>query len=255
MVAFQTLTGRIILITGGGSGLGRAAAEAAAAAGAQVIIADIDTDGGNKVAEEIGGSFLELDVADEDAWKGVESAVRRDYGGLDVAVLAAGVGGPYTPVSQMGLQEWRKVMSVNLDGGMLGIRSAFRLMMGRGGSIITVASTTGVRGFKGFGAYSASKAGIRQLTRVAALEGATLKPAIRVNCIVPGPIETPMLDQVLNGTPWGAERMQAYILNGVPLKRFGRPDEFGAVACFLASDNSCFITGTELTLDGGQMAG
>lgn len=255
MVAFQTLTGRIILITGGGSGLGRAAAESAATAGAQVIIADIDAEQGSEVAEDIGGTFIHLDVVDEDGWKNLEGIVRREFGGLDVAILAAGVGGPYTPVSQMCYKEWRQVMAVNLDGGMLGIRSAFRLMLGRGGSIITVASTTGVKAFKGFGAYSASKAGIRQLTRVAALEGASLKPAVRVNCIVPGPIDTPLLGQVLNGTPYGSQRMQEYILNGVPLKRFGRPDEFGAVACFLASDNSCFITGTELTLDGGQMAG
>jgi NAD(P)-dependent dehydrogenase (short-subunit alcohol dehydrogenase family) len=128
-------------------------------------------------------------------------------------------------------------------------------MEGRGGSIITVASTAGVRPGPGLGAYAVSKAGVRHLIRVAALEGAGMQPVVRVNCIVPGPIETPLLDWLRRTAPLGPERTQELLVAAVPLKRVGRPDEFGAVACFLASDASSYMTGVELPLDGGLTAG
>jgi NAD(P)-dependent dehydrogenase (short-subunit alcohol dehydrogenase family) len=253
MPTSHSLAGRIALVTGGASGLGRAAAQAAAAAGAHVVIADIDEAGGRTVAGAIAGSFVALDVTDEAAWLEFETLVKREHRGLDVAVLAAGIGGPFAILSQMSLPAWREVMAVNLDGTMLGIRAALHLMEGRGGSIITVASTAGVRGGQGLGAYAASKAGVRILTGVAALEGAKMKPVVRVNCIVPGPMDTPLLDRLLHATKLGPERTQELLLAAVPLQRFGRPDEFGVVACFLASDASNFITGAELPLDGGLL--
>jgi len=254
MATSHSLAGRIALVTGGASGLGRAAAEAAAAAGAHVVIVDIDESGGRNVASALAGSFVALDVANEVAWLDLEALVKREHGGLDVAVLAAGVGGPWAMLSQMSLSAWRKLMAVNLDGTMLGIRAALHLMEARGGSIITVASVAGVRPGPDLGAYSVSKAGVRHLTRVAALEGAGMKPAVRVNCIVPGPIETPLLEWLRHTAPLGPERTQELLLASVPLHRLGRPEEFGALACFLASDASGFITGAELPLDGGQTA-
>ena len=254
MSTSHSLAGRIALVTGGASGLGRAAAEAVATAGARVVIADVDEARGRTVADAIAGSFVALDVADEAAWLALEALVKREHGGLDVAVLAAGVGGPLTSLAQTSLSAWRKLMAVNLDGTMLGIRAALHLMEGRGGSIITVASTAGVRSGESLGAYAASKAGIRRLTGVAALEGASMKPVVRANCIVPGPMDTPGLDCGLRATPLGPERMREILLAWVPLQRIGRPDEFGALACFLASEASSYITGAELPLDGGLSA-
>lgn len=253
MSTSYSLAGRIALVTGGASGLGRAAAEAVAAAGAHVVIADLDETAGRTVAGAIAGSFVALDVADEAAWLDLEALVKREQGGLDVAVLAAGIPGPWSPVSQIKLSDWRKLMAVNLDGTMLGLRAALRLMEGRGGSIVTVASVAGVRG-DGLPAYSVSKAGVRRLTGLAALEGAKMKPAVRVNCIMPGPMDTPLLDWLRRAAPLGPERTQELLLASIPLGRIGRPDDFGALACFLASDASSFITGVELPLDGGQSA-
>jgi NAD(P)-dependent dehydrogenase (short-subunit alcohol dehydrogenase family) len=255
MPTSHALDGRIALVTGGASGLGRGAAEAAAAAGAYVVIADIDEAGGRTVAGAIGGSFIKLDVADEAGWLDVEAVVKREHNGLDVAVLAAGIGGPMATLSQMALPAWRNLMAVNLDGAMLGIRAAFHLMEGRGGSIITVASVNGVRCTPTMSAYAASKAGVRVVTRVAALEGAAMKPVVRVNCILPGPMDTPLLDWLLHNAPLGPERTQELLIEGVPLKRLGQPADFAALACFLASDASSFITGAEVPLDGGLLAG
>jgi NAD(P)-dependent dehydrogenase (short-subunit alcohol dehydrogenase family) len=255
MSTSHSLGGRIALVTGGASGLGRGAAEAAAAAGAHVVIADLDEAGGPTVAGAIGGSFIKLDVADEAGWLEIEAVVKRKHGGLDVAVLAAGIGGPMATVSQMELPAWRKLMAVNLDGTMLGIRTALHLMEGRGGSIITVASVNGVRCTPTMSAYAASKAGVRVVTRVAALEGAAMKPVVRVNCILPGPMDTPLLDWLRQHAPLGPERTQELLIESVPLKRLGLPADFAALACFLASDASSFITGAEVPLDGGLLAG
>jgi NAD(P)-dependent dehydrogenase (short-subunit alcohol dehydrogenase family) len=187
-------------------------------------------------------------------WLKLEAHVKREHGGLDVAILAAGIAGPWATLAQMALPDWRKLMAVNLDGTMLGIRAALHLMDGRGGSIITVASGAGVRGSVPIGAYAVSKAGVRRLTGLAALEGAQMKPAVRVNCIVPDPMETPLLEWARQASPIGPQRTQEAFVASVPLGRVGRPDEFGALACFLASDASSFITGVEVPLDGGQLA-
>jgi NAD(P)-dependent dehydrogenase (short-subunit alcohol dehydrogenase family) len=254
-MASNSFAGRVALVTGGASGLGRGAAVAVAAAGAHVVIADLNESEGRAVANAIGGSFVALDVADEAAWLELEAIIKRDHGGLDMAILAAGIGGPMVTVSQMDLSAWRNLMAVNLDGTMLGLRAAFHLMEGRGGSIITVASINGVRCTPTMSCYGASKAGVRVLNRVAALEGAGMKPAVRVNCILPGPMETPLLDWLRNKSPLGPERTQELLIDSVPLKRLGHPDDFAALACFLASDASSFITGVELPLDGGHLAG
>src|SRR5260370_1353993 len=124
----HSLAGRIALVVGGASGLGRGAAEAMAAAGTHVMIADRDEANGRAVADAVAGSFVALDVADEAAWLELEALVKREHGGLDAAVLAAGIGGPLDTLSQMSLSAWRKLMAVNLDGTMLGLRAALHLM-------------------------------------------------------------------------------------------------------------------------------
>ena len=127
MPTSPSLAGRIALVTGGASGLGRAAAEAAAAAGAHVVIADLNEAAGRTVAGAIAGSFVALDVADEAGWLKLEALVKREHGGLDVAVLAAGIAGPWAFLSEMSLSSWRKLMAVNLDGTMPGIRGVPRI--------------------------------------------------------------------------------------------------------------------------------
>lgn len=255
MRSSQSLKGRIALVTGGASGLGFAAAKAMTEAGARVVLADLDETGGRTAADALSGAFMKLDVADEVAWRELEAFLKREHGGLDIAVFAAGIARVNEPLAQMDLSSWRKVLAVNLDGTRLGIRTAFRLMESRGGSLITVASSSIVRSAPGISAYAASKAGVRSLTRVAALEGAALNPPIRVNCIVPGPFETPLLEWLRHATPTPPDQMNELLLASIPLHRVGQPEDFGALACFLASEASSYITGADLPLDGGQTVG
>jgi NAD(P)-dependent dehydrogenase (short-subunit alcohol dehydrogenase family) len=250
----STFAGRVALVTGAASGLGRAAAQALAQAGAFVHLVDSNEVQGRAVATETGGTLHVMDVSDETSWGEVESAISSQHDKLDIAVTAAGVGGPLSSVKDMPLAAWRRLLAINLDGTMLAMRTAMRLMTG-GGSIVTVASTGGVRGVQFLSAYSASKGAVRLLSRAAAVECARTNTGIRVNCIVPGSIETPLLDSLINGTPLGPQAMTQMLLQGVPMGRFGRPSEFAAAVCFLASDASSYMTGAELTLDGGMTAG
>lgn len=245
--------GRVALVTGGASGLGRAAAIALAQGGAFVHLVDTDEERGQPLAAELGGSFHHLDVTDERGWDALQSSITRSHGCLNIAVTAAGIGGPMVTVKDMSVDAWRRVMAVNVEGTMLSMRIAMRLMTG-GGSIITVASIGGLRGAPFLSAYCASKGAVRLLTRAAAAECARMKTGIRVNCIAPGSIETPLFDRLVNGTPLGPEATTKMLLDGIPLGRFGRPSEFAAAACFLASDASSYMTGGELILDGGLAA-
>jgi NAD(P)-dependent dehydrogenase (short-subunit alcohol dehydrogenase family) len=179
---------------------------------------------------------------------------------VDVVVNNAGITGfeggmaPHDP-EHAALADWRAVMAVNLDGVFLGCRYAIRAMKGRGaGSIINISSRSGMVGIPGAAAYAASKAGVRNHTKTVALHCAERGWAIRCNAIMPAAILTPMWAPLLGEVEGRAERMAAFVAD-TPLRRFGRVDEVAALAVLLASDEATYITGAELTIDGGLLAG
>ena len=239
------------MITGSARGLGREMAKLFASEGAAVAIRDVDAKGANAVAAEIaaaGGRSIAIaaDITDPNQ---VDAAVRKvldAFGRLDILVNNAGIG-TNEPVLTTTLEEWDRVLRVNLTGTFLCAQAAGRIMVRQGaGSIVNIASISGQRGGQGRGAYGASKAGVILLTQVMAVElGAN---GVRVNAVSPGPVDT----EQSRGTHTQATR-QSY-LDRIPLRRYGQPGEIAAAVLFLASDESSFINGHILNNDGGFMA-
>jgi NAD(P)-dependent dehydrogenase (short-subunit alcohol dehydrogenase family) len=250
------LQGKVALVTGGSSGIGEATAKLFAREGAKVVIADVQLEKGQQVASAIqaeGGeaSFVRSDVSrDADAKHMVDFTVAR-YGRLDVLFNNAGVESP-KPVVETSEAEWDKVMAVNAKGVFLGTKHAVGAMRkSGGGSIINTSSIFGLIGSPGFAAYHASKGAVRLLTKSTALAHA--KENIRANSIHPGVIETPMLREVIEAEP-DPEAAKAEWMKGEPIGRFGRPEDIAYGALYLASDESSFVTGAELVIDGGWTA-
>lgn len=241
------LAGKTALVTGGAQGQGAAEARAFAREGARVVIADVNSELGLATAAEIDGDvrYMHLDVADTGSWKQAVAAIDESYGGLNVLVNNAA---RYwaRPILEESDDALDTIIAVNLKGAFLGIRAVAPLMIASGGgSIINVSSTAGVAGHAGHAAYGMTKWGIRGLTRVAAAE---LSPSrIRVNCLVPGAITGPMLGvNIPRSDQRNPDRWTA-----LPLRRPGEPEEIAEGAVFLASDESSYVTGTDLVLDGG----
>lgn len=254
---------KVALITGGASGIGRAAALLLAKEGAAVALTDIATEAGQGVAEEIrrsGGQaiFVQLDVADEGAWEDCIGQVLKAFGKLDIAVNNAGIAAS-KPVAEMSLSEWRRVMHVNLDGVFLGTKFAIRAMRtGNGGSIINVASASGIKASAGASAYCASKAAVRMFSKTAALECASSEPRIRVNVVSPGGVKTPIW-QKMDFWPGliaqhGNEEAAWKALGGPASEGFFTPDEIAQAILFLASDASSYMNAGELVIDRGYSA-
>ena len=248
------LQGKVAIVTGAASGIGRAAAKALAAEGARVLIADVD-EGGERVAEEIRrvgdeGHFRHTDVrSSEDVQAVVRDAVER-YGRLDVMVNNAGVaiGGA---AGEMSEEDWNRVIDVNLTGVWRGMRFAIpEMLKSGGGSIVNTSSVQSEVGFLGWSGYAASKGGINALTRQAAVEYAP--KGIRVNAIIPGTIMTEMNERIMRDSDDPDGVMDAW-RSLHPMGRVGQPEEVAAAVVFLASDESSFVTGELLRVDGGMV--
>lgn len=251
------LKGKRALVTGAARGIGAAIARCFAQSGAVVILADVDEAGGAATAAAIGGTFVRLDVGDERDW----AALATQHPAIDIVVNNAGITGfehgpgPHDP-EHASLAEWHQVHRVNLDGTFLGCRYAISAMRAAGGrgSIINIGSRSGVVGIPGAAAYASSKAAIRNHTKSVALWCAQQGLSIRCNVIQPAAILTPMWEALIGDGPDREARMAAMVAD-TPLKRFGTVEEVAAAALYLASDASAYMTGAELTLDGGLLAG
>ncbi|WP_319409414.1 glucose 1-dehydrogenase [uncultured Desulfosarcina sp.] len=262
------MTGKVSLITGAGRGIGATCAEVLAQAGSKVILTDILKEEGTAVAENIkqaGGEamFVFQDVTDEQEWASVIQKTVETYGGLDVVVNNAGIEG-INLVENIPLEQWRQVMSVNLDGVFLGTKHAIRAMKpegiaGKGGSIVNMCSACGLIGCFNAAAYSASKGAVRLFTKVAAVECGQLGYGIRVNSVHPGIIRTELFEKTLptfveKGMYASEEEALATYTAMHPIGRIGTTQDVGQAVLYLASDASSFVTGTELVVDGGWTA-
>ncbi len=250
------LNTKTCIVTGAGRGIGAAIARAFATEGATVIVTDKDEDSAAALARDIGGQAMRLDVASEPDWE----ALAQAWPDCDVVVNNAGITGfeegvrPHDPETAS-LQDWRAVHAVNLDGTFLGCRYAIRAMRARGaGSIINISSRSGLVGIPAAAAYASSKAAVRNHTKSVALYCAEQGLNIRCNSIHPAAILTPMWEPMLGSGPDRAERMAAFVAD-TPLRRFGDAEEVAALAVLLASDEAAYMTGAELNIDGGLLAG
>lgn len=245
--------GKVALVTGGAMGMGRTHSELLAAEGAQVFVCDIDEDMGNEVVSAItarGGKagFIRLDVTSEAEWSAAVEAVRGQAGRLDVLVNNAGIL-VLKPLHETSTEEWDRVFGVNVRGVFFGIRACVPLMKETGGgSIINISSIYGLVGAAGAGAYIASKGAVRLMTKSCAVDLADA--GIRVNSVHPGVIDTPMTKDLLHAD----EATRKAILGPTLLGRPSRPEEVSQAVLFLASDESSFMHGSEVVVDGGYTA-
>ena len=253
------VAGKIVLITGGASGIGLASAEACAREGAIVIITDLNVKEGEAqakrlVSEGLKVEFLEQDVTSEADWRRVVDEVVGRHGRLDVLVNNAGIA-VIAPLEQETLDGWRKIQAVNMEGVFLGCREAVRVMKDRGGSIINISSIEGLIGEPLLPAYNASKGGVRLFTKSVALYCAQQCYGIRANSVHPGLIGTPLVANFFaNMPPEKAAALQQDVMSRIPLRRAGEPRDIGNGVLFLASDESSYMTGSELVIDGGYTA-
>jgi 3(or 17)beta-hydroxysteroid dehydrogenase len=256
------LENKNVLVTGASRGIGKAIAELFAEEGANVIVTDINDESGDKVAAGIGGTscYLHLDVGREDDWIAASEFVKNKYGGLDVLVNNAGIAGiletqgPHDP-ENLDINSWHKVHETNLDGVALGCKYGIRLMKNSlSGSIVNISSRSGIVGIPFAAAYASSKAAVRNHTKSVALYCAEKKYHIRCNSIHPGAIYTPLWDVMLGE---GEQRDNAVkaISSEIPLGAMGEPKDVAYAALYLASDESKYVTGIELNVDGGILAG
>jgi NAD(P)-dependent dehydrogenase (short-subunit alcohol dehydrogenase family) len=252
--------GKVALITGGASGIGRGCAEKLAAEGAVAVIADLQDDKGAEAVaaiEKAGGKawYLHHDVTEEAAWEAVIAEVRAREGRLDILVNNAGIGIGGS-VLTMTLADWKKQTAVNLDGVFLGVKHSIPLMRasGDGGSIINMSSVAGLKGSAILAGYSATKGGVRLFTKGVALECAAAKDGIRVNSVHPGIIETPIWETITTTSNPGSNAppdLDALSTMAVPLGVKGYPEDIANGVLWLASDESRYVTGAELVIDGG----
>jgi NAD(P)-dependent dehydrogenase (short-subunit alcohol dehydrogenase family) len=254
--------GKVALVTGGASGIGAACAETLAREGATVIIADVQDDKGKALAHKIAGNsgkseYLRLDVTDEAAWKSLIADIAGRHQRLDILVNNAGIGVGSPSITTMTLADWRRQQAVNVEGVFLGIKHSLLLMRkaGNGGSIINMSSVAGLKASPTLAAYSATKGAVRLLSKSVAMECANLKDGVRVNSVHPGIIETPIWEGIFATRPAGANvpapDLDAISSMAVPLGVKGLPQDIADAVLWLACDESRYVTGAEIVVDGG----
>lgn len=250
-ISLNRVEGKVVIVTGGASGLGAADARMLAIHGAQVVLTDVDAEGGRAVAEETGGEFIEQDVSDEQSWPALIDGVMEKYGKLDVLVNNAGIA-PIGTVESTTTEVWHRVLAIHLDGMFFGCRAAIPAMKkGGGGSIINMSSTAAMVGHAPYFAYAAAKGGIRSMTKSMAIHCRDTKTGVRCNSIHPGSINTPMVQESFKA------------LAGIELKQdadpetirttmgVGQPEDVANMVLYLASDESRHVTGAEMMVDFG----
>lgn len=242
------LTGRCAVITGGASGIGLATARRFASEGAHVVIGDIDLATGEQAAADVNGTFVQIDVTQEDQVDNLFATAQKTYGSVDIAFNNAGIA-PHDDASilETGLEAWHRVQQVNLTSVYLCCKAAIPYMQEqRKGSIINTASFVALMGAATSQiSYSASKGGVLSMTRELGVEFA--RQGIRINALCPGPVNTPLLKELFAKDPEKAARRLIH----VPMGRFAEPEELAAAVAFLASDDSSFMTASTFLVDGG----
>jgi NAD(P)-dependent dehydrogenase (short-subunit alcohol dehydrogenase family) len=255
------LDGKTALVTGGASGIGAGCARGLAAEGARVVICDVQDAKGLEVASEIEASggkarFLHHDVTEEADWERVVSDIEKTEGRLDVLVNNAGIGVACPTITEMSLADWKRQQSINVEGVFLGTKHGLKLMRraARGGSIVNMSSVAGLKGSAPLAAYCATKGAVRLFTKAIALECANFKDGVRVNSVHPGIIETPIWLSIAGmGAPGvnAPPDLDAMSQQSVPLGVKGLPEDIANGVVWLASDDSRYVTGAELVIDGG----
>jgi len=248
----KILASKVAIVTGASSGIGEAIAITFAAAGAKVVVSDINEEGGNSVVEKIksnGGEaiFIKADTSKADENEKLVTATVKHFGGLDIAVNNAGIGGPAALTGDYTVEDWDKVIAVNLSGVFYGLRYQIPAIIANGGgNIINMASVLGQVGTKFSPAYVAAKHGVVGLTKAAAIEYADQK--VRINSVGPGYVKTPLLVKHLS-----EDQMDALVKQH-PIGRLGESQEIAELVLWLASDKASFVTGTYYAADGGFLA-
>lgn len=264
MARHRRLDNKIALVAGAASGIGRAAAVLLAREGAAVLCADIDAQGAGATAqiiEETGGnaSSGQLDVTSEDSWRAAMDQVADTFGRLDVMVNSAGITCG-RPITEMSLDEWRRVMAVNLEGAFLGTKHTILAMRRTGGgSIVHISSASGLKAAPGASAYSASKAAVCMFVKAAAKECLQNGDKIRINTVCPAGVKTPLWREMpsfrdLVEKTGSEEAAFRELAQSDPQGRFAEPEEIAQAVLYLASDESLYVTGTDLVIDGGYTA-